>query len=57
VLLNDSAKLSNILHVVFGEELVQLLGALTSRAKKIFPILYDQKHLLYDDEEIQNNIG
>jgi hypothetical protein len=28
----------------------------TSRAKKLFPILYDQKHLLYDDEEIQNNI-
>lgn len=27
-----------------------------SRAKKLFPILYDQKHLLYDDEEIQNNI-
>lgn len=28
----------------------------TARAKKLFPILYDQKHLLYDDEEIQNNI-
>jgi hypothetical protein len=28
----------------------------TSRAKKFFPILYEQKHLLYDDEEIQNNI-
>jgi hypothetical protein len=28
----------------------------TSRARKLFPILYDQKHLLYDDEEIQNNI-
>lgn len=28
----------------------------TSRAKKLFPMLYDQKHLLYDDEEIQNNI-
>jgi hypothetical protein len=28
----------------------------TSRAKKLFPILYDQKHLLYDDDEIQNNI-
>jgi hypothetical protein len=27
-----------------------------SRAKKFFPILYAQKHLLYDDEEIQNNI-
>lgn len=28
----------------------------TSRAKKLFPILYDQRHLLYDDEEIQQNI-
>jgi len=28
----------------------------TSRARKLFPILYDQKHLLYDDEEILNNI-
>ncbi len=28
----------------------------TSRAKKLFPILYDQKHLLYDDEEILDNI-
>jgi hypothetical protein len=28
----------------------------TSRAKRLFPILYDQKHLLYDDEEILNNI-
>jgi hypothetical protein len=28
----------------------------TSRAKKLFPILYDQKHLLYDDEEVLNNI-
>ena len=28
----------------------------TSHARKLFPILYDQKHLLYDDEEIQNNI-
>jgi hypothetical protein len=27
-----------------------------SRAKKLFPMLYDQKHLLYDDEEILNNI-
>ena len=26
------------------------------RAKKIFPILYEQKHLLYDDEEILDNI-
>lgn len=28
----------------------------TSRAKSLFPILYDQKHLLYDDEEILSNI-
>ncbi|MEO6326380.1 MAG: hypothetical protein ABIT01_20235, partial [Thermoanaerobaculia bacterium] len=28
----------------------------TSRAKKLFPMLYDQKHLLYDDDEILNNI-
>jgi hypothetical protein len=28
----------------------------TSRAKKLFPILYDQKHLLYDDEQILDNI-
>lgn len=28
----------------------------TSRAKKLFPMLYDQKHLLYDDEEILKNI-
>jgi len=28
----------------------------TSRAKKLFPMLYDQKHLLYDDEEILANI-
>jgi hypothetical protein len=28
----------------------------TSRAKKLFPMLYDQKHLLYDDEQILNNI-
>jgi hypothetical protein len=28
----------------------------TSRAKKLFPMLYDQRHLLYDDEEILNNI-
>lgn len=29
----------------------------TSRAKKLFPILYDSKHLLYDDEEILSNIA
>jgi hypothetical protein len=28
----------------------------TSRAKKLFPILYENKHLLYDDEEILDNI-
>jgi hypothetical protein len=28
----------------------------TSRAKKLFPMLYDNKHLLYDDEQILNNI-
>ena len=28
----------------------------TSRAKKLFPMLYDQKHLLYDDEQILDNI-
>jgi len=28
----------------------------TSLAKKFFPILYDQKHLLYDDEQILDNI-
>jgi hypothetical protein len=27
-----------------------------SRAKKLFPMLYAQKHLLYDDEEILDNI-
>jgi hypothetical protein len=28
----------------------------TSRARKLFPMLYDQKHLLYDDEQILDNI-
>jgi len=27
-----------------------------SRAKKLFPMLYDQKHLLYDDDQILDNI-
>lgn len=27
-----------------------------SRARKLFPMLHDQKHLLYDDEQILNNI-
>jgi hypothetical protein len=29
----------------------------TTRAKKLFPMLYEQKHLLYDDEEILSNIA
>jgi hypothetical protein len=28
----------------------------TSRARKLFPMLYDQKHLLCDDEQILDNI-
>jgi len=28
----------------------------SSRAKKLFPMLHDQKHLLYDDEQILDNI-
>jgi hypothetical protein len=28
----------------------------TSRAKKLFPMLYDHRHLLYDDEQILDNI-
>lgn len=28
----------------------------TTHARKLFPILYDQKHLLYDDDEILTNI-
>lgn len=28
-----------------------------TRARKLFPMLYEQKHLLYDDEEILSNIA